>query len=436
MKRDNLLKVIIVLVLFSFPLLMRGNKVVYINTNGVTPTFERVTAPDGSLGESITNAVKVPGQIQLFSEDSTLLYDSGPYIADTSGMTIKVRGNTSTKRKHLSYKIKLQQKADLLIRNDSINHQDKNWLLLDAQLFHIVGFYMNELLGMPYAPKFELVDFVLNDSLCGRYLLTESVDRNSDCRIQVDKKEGYIIERDAYWWNEPLSFESSMFYGTYFRWTFKYPDADEVSLEQMTYITNAINDLEAHLSDSTYAEYIDVESFAKWMLGHDILGTYDGWGSNMYFAKFDKSADSKIFMPCMWDFDTMAWTESQNSWVTAHTRSGCSYFPYLFENTCDTTFTATYCALWNAQGLQLISQIEECMLPYATIFPAQYSAYKKWFAERKAFMDEQVNTLHKAPFSAIRNTSKVRRATKQSFDGHLYIVLPDGKKYNLLGQSL
>lgn len=59
------------------------------------PTCDYVGSPPGSMGGSITNETKVPGSIKLYSSDGNLEFDSGDYIKGESGMTIKIRGNTS-----------------------------------------------------------------------------------------------------------------------------------------------------------------------------------------------------------------------------------------------------------------------------------------------------------------------------------------------------
>ena len=58
-----------------------------------------------------------------------------------------------------------------------------------------------------------------------------------------------------------------------------------------------------------YREFIDAESFASWILGHDYLATGDGLGCNMYIYKNDSSADSKMKMGPMWDFDMNYWVD-------------------------------------------------------------------------------------------------------------------------------
>jgi hypothetical protein len=62
--------------------------------------------------------------------------------------------------------------------------------------------------------------------------------------------------------------------------------------------------LEESLVGPQYAERIDVESFARWLLAHDILGTWDSYGSNLFIARYD-TLDSKVRMPVLWDFDTI-----------------------------------------------------------------------------------------------------------------------------------
>lgn len=105
--------------------------VVVINTvNNEIPTFDEIACPSGCWGVGITNVTKVPGRMTIILRNDTI-YDSGDYKDNESGMTIKVRGNTSAFKDEIRkpYKIKLQKKADLLCRGDN-KYKDKNWALL------------------------------------------------------------------------------------------------------------------------------------------------------------------------------------------------------------------------------------------------------------------------------------------------------------------
>ena len=93
--------------------------VLWIETvDGVEPTCERVYAPAGSWGSTV-NSEKTPGRLIMYSRiegKDSVLYDSGDYEKDVSGMTIKVRGNSSAVNDKKPYKVKLQKKFDLLMR--------------------------------------------------------------------------------------------------------------------------------------------------------------------------------------------------------------------------------------------------------------------------------------------------------------------------------
>jgi hypothetical protein len=201
----------------------------------------------------------------------------------------------------------------------------------------MIGFKINEMLGLQWTPRYQYVNVVLNGDYQGLYMLAESVDRNADCRLNVDRNSGYIFELDAYWWNEDLSVKTS--FGWNVNYTFKYPDSKDITDEQLSNFEKYIHEMEASLMNATYTEYIDVESFANWMLAHDILGDTDPAGSNMFLTKYDDSSTSKIMMGPLWDYDCIMNTEE---WASIH-RS--YYFYWLFESEND-TFRSTYARRW------------------------------------------------------------------------------------------
>ena len=95
-------------------IISKGLPVLYIQTvDSEEPTCDYVSAPAGCMGKTIANATKVPGRMiiyQWLDEMDSVLYDSGDYEKDVSGMTIKIRGNTSAYYEKKPYKIKLQKK--------------------------------------------------------------------------------------------------------------------------------------------------------------------------------------------------------------------------------------------------------------------------------------------------------------------------------------
>lgn len=310
--------------------------------DGELPTYDPIEAPEGAFGKSITNATKVPGRMVMTLLGDTV-YDSGEYAKGVSGMTLKITGNTSAYGEIKPYKIKLQAKADLLCRDDSI-YGDKEWRLLrdDRDLNIPVGLMVNQMMGLQWTPQYSFCNLFINDKYEGLYILCETVKRNRSCRIDVEKS-GYIVERDAYWWNEDVSFKSSFFNDNRYGWTFKYPD-DEITEEDVDYMSRCINAAEASIDDGTYPEHIDVESFVNWLMAHDLLGTWDSGGSNLYITKRDSTRQTLLEMGCLWDFDSNRGMGLEK-WSRYHI-SDDFYYLKLF-NSANRTFAHAYTARWN-----------------------------------------------------------------------------------------
>ena len=386
-----------------------GLTVIEIETvNGEMPVFEGVLPPPGAMGYGIKNATKVPARLKLL-KGKELLFDSGDYLEDVSGITLKIRGNTTAWAKKRPYKIKLQRKADLLLRGDDEQYGDKNWLLiLDESLSAKTGFKLNELAGMQWTPAYQYVNLILNGEYKGLYMLCESVKRNKSCRLDVDKS-GYIFEYDAYWWNEDVYVEStrddiSMHY------TFKYPDAKESTEEQLDYFTQMIHQAEASMKDGTYADFIDVNSFVTWILLHDILGSKDAAGANYYLTKYDQTEESKIAFALLWDFDMIFLDEEK--WSAAH-KGGWYFYNYLFK---DEAFIKAYIAKWQELSPTIFDQLFSYLEDYAASDEApafdqsveldnqlwnqdrrtaseRTQGIISWLTHRKAWMDRAVEAM-------------------------------------------
>ena len=342
------------------------------------PTCEFVSAPEGSMGQSIRNATKVGGRMTITQNGQTL-YDSGDYVEELSGMTIRIRGNSSAWKDKRAYKIKLQQAADLLERGDDQTFADKEWLLINdetRQLNTMVGLKVNELLNLQWTPRFRFVNLTLNGDFQGLYLLIESVKRKAS-RLNVSKS-GYIVEFDPYWWNEDVWFETLMTASKDAKFTFKYPDTKDILPERIDSIRNYINAFDDGLVNRNhFAEYIDSTSFAAWMLAQDILGNYDAHGSNIFMTKYDDTNDSKLMMGCLWDFDAIMLTP--DDWSNSRR---LPYFARLISNGTDRSVANAYYQLWEEVKDTLFIAIKD----YLEAFVA---------SEEGQFFDEAIATDNK-----------------------------------------
>ena len=330
-----------------------GLPVVVITTvDAEEPTCEYVTHPEGSWGESITNATKVPGSVSVIATNGETIYDSGEYEKGESGITIKIRGNTSAYKDKKPYKIKLQKKGDLLGRGDK-NFNDKNWVLLgDNSLRLWVGFELSRLVEEDWSPAGMYVNVIMNGDYRGIYYLCEAVERNEKCRINVSD-DGFIMEHDAYWWNEDGQFIPSMF-RPHFGFTFKYPDYEDIDEETIQKITEILELYEQSMVDGTYENVIDLPSFAKWILSHDILGSWDSAGSNLYLSKYDMGSSSLIKAGPLWDFDSIYRMDGQ--WSSLHYAD--NRFRYFYPSV-TSPFMTSYRELWKDKSEEIFAGINE-----------------------------------------------------------------------------
>lgn len=347
-----------------------GLRVVDITTlNGEEPQGQLIeySGNDEILYNYIYTNI-VPCRIVITNENDTL-YDSGEYEKNVGGASIRINGNTTayySNELNMPYKLKLEKKSDLLCRQDDVRYADKHWRLLkDAVTLNtIIGLQMSQLIGLEWTAGYVPCNVIINGDYRGCYLLMETVRRNNNCRISTDKETGYIVERDPYWWKEASYFCTPWYENSNnYRWTWKYPDEEDVSFEQEEYIKQYITEAEEAIREGQYENYIDVVSFAKWLLAHDILGTYDSGGSNLYIKKYDNTSNSLLEMPCLWDFDSN-FRMAVGTFSRLHT-SANAYFSTMF-NSSDDTFAQTYISLWNENKERLKQLITSFITDYKT----------------------------------------------------------------------
>ncbi len=345
-------------------ILSLGLPLVEISTiNGEEPWCDTVESPEGCMGQGITNMNKVKGRLRIFDGRDTL-YDSGDYIKGVSGMTIRVRGNSSAWSWKKPFKIKLQVGTDLLTRGDEDRYGDKEWLLVKDEpisLNTVIGLKVNEIIGMQWTPAYKIVNVMMNGDYRGVYLLTESVKRNSRCRLDISET-GYIFEYDPYWWNEDVYFDTpytSAPDAKSAKFTFKYPSEDDVTSKHISYLQGFLSKLEATLVNARYISYLDLDSFVSWLLAQDILGNGDGHGSNLFMTKYDDSPRSKVKMANLWDFDAIMATPE--AWSQSHY---IFYFGELWDSG-DRTFKRAYKKKWDAVRDNLITELSAFLNQFA-----------------------------------------------------------------------
>lgn len=423
--------------------------------DGEEPTSTGIMHPGDLNGASITDVVAKEARMQIYRAD-TLWYDSGEFIKDEAGIKIKHRGNTSAYYfKNKPFKLSLQKKADLIPaeEGDTVNRKSKDWVLLNnvERLHAFFANQMSRLIDMEYTPRLEFANVIINGDYRGIYMLSENVKRDKSCRIDVDKEDGYIIELDSYFWNQSFSIPSKL--TRFMQWTLKYPKAEDLTPEQEADIRSDITRFEASVSTNDYPEVIDVHSMARWILLHDIVGTLDSGGSNIFVARKNREPSSLMRMPVVWDMGSSMGNPEDFS--RTHLERGL-FFYRLFTNEQCQDFNVAYTEEWKRVcQLGAIGKMRQFLRMFPTTEVGQglkcsYPLHTKrwnygnvnvenmtqnaleWYDSREGWLASQISEMADAvkplPKSGWQGT-----ICKVIHDKHLYII-KDGKAYSADGK--
>ena len=236
---------------------------------------------------------------------------------------IRGRGNTTWEWPKKPYLVKMEKKQGVLGMP-----KHKRWVLLanfmDRTLMrNLVSMKVASLTRLDWTPRCVPVELVLNGVHKGSYLLIEQVrvDKN---RVNITEMEptdndgeavtgGYLLELDFHYdnevqWGDP--------HGGCVQWGrnggipfgVKYPDEDDLTSQQLTYIKNYVYETAEVLygdnftdPEKGYAKYIDVDSFIDYWLVFEVMGNHELRNPGSVFMHKDRGGKLKAG-PC-WDFD-------------------------------------------------------------------------------------------------------------------------------------
>jgi hypothetical protein len=256
--------------------------------------------------EITSKSYYLKGIISFISEDGTQIY--------TDSLDIRGRGNASWDFEKKPYRIKLHNKTKVL-GNPA---EAKNWTLINnwgdkTLMRNLLAFDISEKFRMPYTPAGQPVNVFLNGEYKGCYQLCDHIDVRKN---RVDIKEmkntdlsgealtgGYLVEIDAYAWNESVWFNSNRATPV----TIKSPDNDVILTQQKNYIKTHFDNWESAIFSSNYTnsvsgfrKYMDTETFVKHFLVGELSGNTDTyWSVYMYKQR----GDDKFYFGPVWDFD-------------------------------------------------------------------------------------------------------------------------------------
>ena len=329
-------------------------------------------------------------------------------IAYNSRTGIRGRGNaTWTEYPKKPYNLKLENKDGLLGMK-----KHKRWCLL-ALYRGIIG---NDLMfecsrrakALQFVPDGKFVELILNGKFMGLYYLCEqiTIDKNR-INISTLKPEqtsypeisgGFLLEYDELF-DEEYCFTSPV---CGYPVNIKKPD-DDVPEEQVNYVKSYIHKLEDELTkiekgeDSNYQDYLDVESFADYMLVLGAVGNYEAYKPRSVFMyKGRDGVDSPVGTVCklkagpLWDQEIF---NNHTTWFYWGENSNALYYKYLFR---DASFIKVLKERWSPYKQSVLGlNGDQSILEYlnSTVNQISYSAKRDldyWKNESFVF-EKEVN---------------------------------------------
>ena len=286
-----------------------------------------------------THNAKASGDIALLKSDNTLIYDD-------ELKEIKGRGNSTWQKAKKPYQIKFDKKQDLLENGE----KSKKWILLanyvDTSLIHNeISYNLSKEIGLDSSPDCKAIDLYYDGEYRGNYLLSEKVEIG-DGRLEIEDLEkafeeanldidmddlplakastengalyqyvdnlknpenisgGYLIELDnAYYSGEKSWIKTAS--NNYF--VVKSPEY--ASKDAMNYIGEFIQEIDDCIRNNginpktgkTLEEYIDIESFVKYIIVQEFIKNWDAFASSTFFYKPEN--EDKLYAGPIWDCD-------------------------------------------------------------------------------------------------------------------------------------
>lgn len=266
----------------------------------------------------------------------------------TTDITLKGRGNSTSRFPKKSFNIKFEEKRKLLGMKKAkkwvflANYRDPTLLRNDLTLH--IGQMAD---GLEWTPRGEFVDLVFNGNYVGNYYLCEKINVNKQ-HVDIDEMTAEDIAGEALTGGYLLQFDSTFDEPNRFKTQrcklpvgILSPDEDVCQPEQVAYITNYLNTIETLLTEGDFAtlynEYLDLNSFVDYFLVQAFCGNNDFNSPRSVYVY--KKRNGKLYAGPLWDFDFSTYYKD-----TTGLHQGAWWYRYLFS---DQTFRALVKERWS-----------------------------------------------------------------------------------------
>ena len=261
-------------------------------------------------------------KVHELESEMCIVYDGGTRLQEYP-ILARERGNGSRYEAFLKrpYRIKFNDgKSHHMLKDSPLQSpaKCKKWTLLPnwrekSLMRNNIAFEMSRRLGLRYTPWIQNVDVIVNGEYKGNYQLCDQVTVDEH---RVNVAEMLSEDDEAYSITGGYLLEITNPGGTQYNFKssygnipvdVKYPDDDDITPQQFSYICEAFNDMESRLwssnythADKGYRSCLDLDSFLRYFLVGEFAGNTDAmWSLYLYKERDD---DLFHFGP-VWDFD-------------------------------------------------------------------------------------------------------------------------------------
>jgi hypothetical protein len=340
---NNVLSIQIVKWVAPYPVTIKPYLFAEVNTDSIT--YEPVTSwfvPSEVDSSSLpliilnTHLQVIPEHVRI--KASMGIIDNGPGLYNhlndpfngyNGHISIEIRGNSVLGVDKRSYNVETQ---DAFGENNNVSilgmPAENDWILNAAyfdrtMIRNPLMHKISELSG-EYAPRYRWCELIVDGHYRGVYLFMEKIKRDAN-RVNIkhltvtentlpEVSGGYIFE---------ALFSSIK--------EFKYPDADVITAQQLSYITDYFNKTRMYLINNfkgdslELASYIDIRSFIHQFIVQEISKNKDAYNYSMFYYK-DK--EKPLCSGPVWDFD---WSLGNDAAISANYKLWIPSHPDLWN---------------------------------------------------------------------------------------------------------
>jgi hypothetical protein len=277
-----------------------------------------------SMGKSFGKTA-VPGRLRVVEAHDGRSFDLGALLARPAtldaNMTIRMRGNSSSRYAKKSFSIELQdgERKDTKAAPVLDMPPETDWILYACYadktcLRNALAYTVGRQLGR-WNPRFRFVEVLLNGEYLGLYNVVEKIKLDKR-RVPLpspaadassgDVSGGYIVKRDGPG-DGSMSAWVSRIGNAY---TLHVPNERRITPAQRAYLIGYFDRWEAAMRapdhrDPTagYRKWIDVTSFVDFILTTELAKGVDSYRRSAYLYKEPDAAGGRLYAGPLWDFD-------------------------------------------------------------------------------------------------------------------------------------